>query len=60
MEDGSLSRPRWRLFALSAIALFIELALIRWLSAEVRIFAYFKNLILIACFLGFGLGFGWV
>lgn len=48
---------RRRLFLLSAIALFVELALIRWLSCEVRIFAYFKNLILIACFLGFGVGF---
>jgi SAM-dependent methyltransferase len=49
--------PRRRLFLLSAIALFVELALIRWLGCEVRIFAYFKNLILIACFLGFGVGF---
>ena len=40
--------PRPRLFVLSALALFIELALIRWLGCEVRIFAYFKNLILIA------------
>jgi spermidine synthase len=46
-----------RLFALSAIALLLELALIRWLGAEIRVFAYFKNLILIACFLGFGVGF---
>ena len=51
------ARPRWSLFFLSAIALFVELALIRWLGAEVRIYAYFKNLILIACFLGFGVGF---
>ena len=51
------ARPRWSLFFLSAIALFVELALIRWLSAEVRIYAYFKNFILIACFLGFGVGF---
>ena len=48
--------PR-RLFLLSGLALFVELALIRWLGCEVRIFAYFKNLILIACFLGFGAGF---
>lgn len=48
---------RLRLFLLSAMALFVELALIRWLGCEVRIFAYFKNLILIACFLGFGAGF---
>lgn len=52
-----IDSPRGRLFLLSAIALFAELALIRWLGSEVRIFAYFKNLILIACFLGFGAGF---
>jgi len=48
---------RLRLFWVSALALFIELALIRWIGCEIRIFAYFQNLILIACFLGFGLGF---
>ncbi len=34
----------------------LELALIRWASGQVRILAYFNNLILIACFLGMGLG----
>jgi spermidine synthase len=48
---------RSRLFVVSAVALFLELALIRYVGSEVRIFAYFKNLILIACFFGFGLGF---
>lgn len=37
-------------------ALFLELMLIRWVSSEIRVFAYFKNFVLIACFLGFGLG----
>jgi len=49
--------PRYRLMLVSALALFIELALIRYLGSEVRIFAYYKNLVLIACFLGFGVGF---
>jgi spermidine synthase len=49
--------PRIRLFIVSALALFIELALIRYLGSEIRIFAYYKNLVLIACFLGFGVGF---
>lgn len=40
----------------SLLGLFLELLLIRWVSSEVRIFAYFKNFVLIACFLGFGLG----
>jgi spermidine synthase len=40
----------------SLLGLFLELAMIRWVSSEVRIFAYFKNFVLLACFLGFGLG----
>jgi len=48
---------RGQLFILSAVSLFLELAIIRWLSSEVRIFAYFKNLPLMAAFLGFGIGF---
>ena len=44
------------IFLASALGLFLELALIRWVSCEVRIFAYFKNMVLVACFLGFGTG----
>ncbi|HXG52854.1 MAG TPA: hypothetical protein VNN77_15765 [candidate division Zixibacteria bacterium] len=44
------------LFLISFAALFLELAVIRWLSTEIRIFAYFKNLALMAAFLGFGVG----
>jgi spermidine synthase len=40
----------------SLLSLFFELLVIRWISSEIRIFAYFKNFVLIACFLGFGLG----
>jgi spermine/spermidine synthase len=50
---------RWSLSALflaSALTLFAELALIRWVATEVRVFAYVKNLALLLCFLGFGLG----
>jgi hypothetical protein len=46
----------WRLVLVSVLGLFLELLLIRWVSSEIRIFAYFKNFVLIACFLGFGLG----
>src|SRR5258706_4453345 len=45
-----------QLFALSVLGLYFEMLMIRWLSCEIRIFAYYKNLVLIACFLGFGLG----
>src|ERR1039457_574446 len=50
---------RWNLstlFLASALTLFAELALIRWVATEVRVFAYVKNLALLLCFLGFGLG----
>ena len=47
----------WRKLILwSLLSLFMELLMIRWISSEIRIFAYFKNFVLIACFLGFGLG----
>jgi spermidine synthase len=40
----------------SALSLFLEMLMIRWISSEIRVFAYFKNLVLVACFMGFGLG----
>ncbi|MBI5367482.1 MAG: methyltransferase domain-containing protein [Planctomycetes bacterium] len=48
--------PQMLVFVASAVGLFLELALIRWVSCEIRIFAYFKNMVLVACFLGFGIG----
>jgi spermidine synthase len=44
------------LIVVSMLGLFLELLLIQWVSSEVRIFSFFKNFVLIACFLGFGLG----
>src|SRR5690349_21352536 len=41
---------------ISLLGLFLEMLIIRWVSSEIRIFAYFKNFVLIACFLGFGMG----
>ena len=52
---GSLTGAR-DLLVISIAGLFIELLMIRWISSEITIFAYFKNFVLIACFLGFGLG----
>src|SRR6185503_3131127 len=34
----------------------LELGLIRWIGGQIRIVAYFSNLILLAAFLGMGLG----
>lgn len=48
------------LFLVSSLSLFIELAVIRWISGEVRLFAYFKNLPLLAAFLGLSIGFALV
>ena len=46
----------WPLFFVSFASLYVEVLLIRWIGTEVRVFAYFQNLALIACFLGFGIG----
>src|SRR5262249_42230293 len=46
----------WRLFGISVLALYFELVIIRYLATEIRVFAYFKNLPLIASFFGLGLG----
>ena len=35
----------------SFLALYLELCLIRWVGSEIRIFAYCKNLVLLATFL---------
>lgn len=50
------SNVLWSLFWVSFAALYVEIMMIRWIGTEVRVFAYFQNLALIACFLGFGLG----
>ena len=44
------------LFLASFLVLFLETALIRWLPAYVRLLAYFSNFILLASFLGIGVG----
>jgi hypothetical protein len=46
-----------RLFALSFLMLFVELALIRWTAANNIHLAYLTNFVLLASFLGIGLGF---
>src|SRR5579864_5862480 len=45
-----------RLFGSSFLVLFLEVALIRWLPAYIRLLAYFSNFILLASFLGIGVG----
>lgn len=56
--DGLTGWARWGDLALASIlGLFLEVALIRWHGTEFRACAYFKNITLLACFLGLGLGF---
>lgn len=42
--------------AAGAATLFVELALIRYVPGQVRVLGYFTNFVLLAAFLGFGLG----
>ena len=45
-----------RIFLSSFLVLFLEVALIRWLPAQIRLLSYFSNFILLAAFLGIGAG----
>jgi spermidine synthase len=52
-SNGAIKRD---LFLVSLLFLFLELAFIRWLPAEVLFLTFFTNTILLACFLGLSLG----
>jgi hypothetical protein len=60
LENAAQGRPLRRvgveLFTISFVVLFQELTLIRWLPGQIRVLAYFPNLILLSAFLGLGLG----
>jgi predicted RNA methylase len=53
---GSTARLTWTVFLISVLGLFLELLIIRWVSTEIRIFAYLQNTVLVVCFLGLGMG----
>ena len=55
-ERTWISGVRARIFLLSFTLLFFELLCIRWIPAYVRYLSYFTNFILLASFLGMGLG----
>jgi hypothetical protein len=55
-DSGVRRRHGLELFCLSFLALFLELMVIRWAPAVVRLIAYYANLILISSFLGLGVG----
>ncbi len=54
-----LRRPEVRLFLTATSLLFVELLLIRWIPANVIYVGYFRNFLLMASFLGIGLGILW-
>ena len=57
MQPQSIFSPSsYKLFGYSFLILFFELALIRFIPSNVRIIAYFINLVLVAAFLGMGVG----
>jgi hypothetical protein len=57
-ETGRLP-ARAQLVLTAFLMLFVELALIRWLGANILYLAYFSNIVLLGSFLGIGLGFLW-
>jgi protein-L-isoaspartate O-methyltransferase len=52
-----VTRPKLQLFVASFLMLFVELAMIRGTTAAVVYLSFFTNLVLLASFLGIGLGF---
>ncbi len=56
MKDLLIPHPRIRILLVSFAMLFFELLCIRWIPSYVRYLSYFNNFILLASFLGIGLG----
>ncbi|UCE86468.1 MAG: methyltransferase domain-containing protein [Deltaproteobacteria bacterium] len=64
MTDVAAARPRsgriegeLDFLLVSLLSLYLEILLIRWIGTEIRIFAYFANLVLVTCFFGLGIGY---
>src|ERR1700751_1567155 len=50
------AHPRLKLFFVSVLLLFLELAFIRWFPAHVLFLTFFTNTVLLASFLGLSVG----
>src|SRR5262249_27840488 len=53
--------PGWTrvaVFVSSALTLYIEMVMVRWHASCFHAFAIFKNVSLLSCFLGLGIGYG--
>ncbi len=46
-----------KLFLISFSFMYFEILMLRWVGSEFRIMAFFKNIIMMACIFGLGLGF---
>ena len=55
LPDPTRNSTFW-IFWVSAVGLYLELLLIRWIGTEIRVFAYLQNTVLVTCFLGLGVG----
>ncbi|MBF0099663.1 MAG: hypothetical protein HQK77_02020 [Desulfobacterales bacterium] len=55
-DEKTINQLRIELFVVSCIVLLQELSLIRYIPGQVRVLAYFPNLILLSAFLGLGVG----
>ncbi|MFC2173329.1 spermidine synthase [Acidobacteriota bacterium] len=53
---SSHARTKLDLFLISFLALYLEIALIRWIPGHLRIIAYYTNFVLMASFLGLSAG----
>lgn len=56
LKNSSTNQIRKQIFLISFLILFIELIYIRWIPANIRYLGFFLNFILLAVFLGIGIG----
>jgi SAM-dependent methyltransferase len=57
LEQLPTKWARWAVLAASAAALYLEMVVVRWHATCFHAFAIFKNVSLLSCFLGLGIGF---
>ncbi|MBL8799049.1 MAG: hypothetical protein JNM56_34505 [Planctomycetia bacterium] len=57
IEQTPVAWTRWAILLASTLALYTEMVMIRWHATSAHVFAIFKNVSLLSCFLGLGIGF---
>lgn len=58
IDNLSPSWTKLAIFLASALTLYVELVMVRWHASCFHAFAIFKNVSLLSCFLGLGIGYG--